>query len=100
MASAAKTEPAHKAMHMESAVVVNTCFMMVLSWLRWNRRHTPRWRSKRETSSAAAEPVVALVFPIASVEGVAHEDGLYVFRILVAKLGGHAQLHWEAVLGR
>src|SRR5260370_18049432 len=52
------------------------------------------------TPSRPAEPVVALVLPIASGIVVGHEDGGDVLRILEAELGGYAQLHRKAVFGR
>src|SRR5665647_1565675 len=51
-------------------------------------------------SSAAAEPVVPLVFPVTAGVGVGDENRLDVLRILVAELGRHAQLHRKAVARR
>ena len=48
--------------------------------------------------STPAEPVVALVFPVAARVGVCDEDRLDVLGVLVAKLCRHAQLHRKAVL--
>ena len=50
--------------------------------------------------SAAAEPVVALVFPVAARIDVGDEDRDDVFWIFIAELGGHAQLHRIAVFWR
>src|SRR5215469_8838367 len=49
--------------------------------------------------SRTAEPVVALVLPIAARVLVRDFDGNDVLRILVAELGRHAQLHRKAVFG-
>ena len=50
--------------------------------------------------STTAEPVVPLVFPIAARIGVGDEHRDDVFRIFIAQLGGHAQLHRIAVFRR
>src|SRR5947208_11931177 len=57
------------------------------------------WR-KWASFSRAAEPVVALVLPIAARVLVGDEDRGDVLGVLEAQLGGHAQLHGEAVLRR
>ena len=54
----------------------------------------------RHVASRAAEPVVALVFPVAAGILVGDEDRGDVLRVLEAELGRHAQLHREAVLRR
>src|SRR6266850_5931717 len=53
-----------------------------------------------EPGSGAAEPVVALVLPIAARVLVGDEDCGDVLGVLEAQLGGHAQLHREAVFRR
>src|SRR5712671_411530 len=47
-----------------------------------------------------AEPVVALVFPIAARVGIGDEDRSDVLRVLEAQLGRHAQLQGVAIFGR
>src|SRR6266705_4839463 len=66
-------------------------------WRRW----ASFWPAGRiEPGSGAAEPVVALVLPIAARVLVGDEDRGDVLGVLEAQLGGHAQLHGEAVFRR
>src|SRR6266850_1053497 len=53
-----------------------------------------------EPASGAAEPVVALVLPVAARVLVGDEDRGDVLGVLEAELGRDAQLHRKAVLGR
>src|SRR3989344_5990808 len=91
--SPAKTLAAPMARHMDRTTVVN--FFMVKLLDAWGVDG-----GIAGVASAATEPVVALVFPVAAAVGVADENRLDVLGILVAELGGHAQFHREAVFAR
>src|SRR5665647_505736 len=62
------------------------------------RAPRPDWQGTRELKPA--EPIVALVLPIAAMVGIGDFHGDHVFRILVAELGRHADFHREAVGAR
>src|SRR5690606_25602809 len=95
---AAHAGKAPNARHAESVAVANVVFMMFPFKVGGESRRLPQGE-KGASSSASTEPVVALVFAVAAVEGVAHEDRLDVLGVLVAKLGGDAQLDGEVILG-
>src|ERR1035437_5702465 len=60
----------------------------------------PSFQGAESRCSAASEPVVPLVFPVAPGVSIGNENGLDVFWILVTELGRHAQLHRKAVFRR
>src|SRR5207247_9615164 len=68
-------------------------------WRKW-ASVWPAGRIEPAGGSEAAEPVVALVLPIAARVLVGDEDRGDVLGVLEAQLGGHAQLHGEAVFRR
>src|SRR5207249_1620398 len=68
-------------------------------WRKW-ASFWPPGRIEPAGGSGAAEPVVALVLPIAARVLVGDEDRGDVLGVFEAQLGGHAQLHGEAVLRR
>src|SRR2546427_4587355 len=68
-------------------------------WRKW-ASFWPAGRIEPAGGSGAAEPVVALVLPIAARVLVGDEDRGDVLGVFEAQLGGHAQLHGEAVLRR
>src|SRR3989441_3860885 len=68
-------------------------------WRKW-ASFWPTGRIEATGGSGAAEPVVALVLPIAARVLVGDEDRGDMLGVLEAQLGGHAQLHGEAVLRR
>src|ERR1700704_4077693 len=71
----------------------------MLCWQKW-ASFWPAGRIELAGGSGAAEPVVALVLPIAARVLVRDEDRGDVLGVLEAQLGRHAQLHGEAVLRR
>src|SRR5438309_10302013 len=68
-------------------------------WRKW-ASFWPAGRIEPAGGSGAAEPVVALVLPIAARVFVGDEARGDVLGVFEAQLGGHAQLHGEAVLRR
>ena len=95
------------AVHIYFLIGVRNRFVVAFNWL-WTtdipaRRaadHESRAAAENVASSEPAEPVVALVFPVAAVIGVGHLHRHHVFGVLEAELGGHADLHREAVGAR
>src|SRR5205809_8115012 len=68
-------------------------------WRKW-ASFWPAGRIEPAGGSGAAEPVVALVLPRAARVLVGDEERGDVLGVLEAQLGGHAQLHGEAVSRR
>src|SRR2546425_6644307 len=68
-------------------------------WRKW-ASFWPAGRIEPAGGSGAAEPVVALVLPIAARVLVGDEDRGDVLGVFEAHVGGHAQLHGEAVFRR
>src|SRR5262245_16102491 len=64
------------------------------------RKPTDRRRGATVGGSNPAEPVVALLLPVAGIPVVDHGHFHHVLRILEAELGRDANLHRETVLAR